>query len=243
MKAIILAAGAGRRLAPIGWTKPKCLLPCPGGTLLGNALRAISTTSIADVVIVTGHAHQQVEAAVTCGATFIHNPEFLSTNTLYSAFLVREHMAGGFLLLNADVWFDSALLTGLTGGLARTGTNAAEALLAVQRKRCGHEEVKVVLDPDGRICRIGKEISGEDASGEYIGVAAFRADSASALINALESLAKSPNGRTHFVEAAVDAILPSHRIMAMVIGDEDAIEIDTPEDYARAQRLWGHVKQ
>ena len=44
--------------------------------------------------------------------------------------------------------------------------------------------------------------------------------------------------RNLFFEAAVDAILNTHSFLALRIGELGAVEIDFPEDYEAARRLW-----
>jgi len=63
MNAIILAAGAGRRLAEMGWTKPKCLLPVGSHTLLDRALSVFQASGINDITIVVGYEQELVIAA------------------------------------------------------------------------------------------------------------------------------------------------------------------------------------
>ena len=48
-------------------------------------------------------------------------------------------------------------------------------LLAVEKKICGEEEVKVILNKN-RITSIGKKISISKSFGEFIGVAKFSKD-------------------------------------------------------------------
>ena len=69
MRAIILAAGAGRRLAAIRWDHPKCLLPCPSGTLLNNTIQDILVRHLGrdgqvDHTLVEGLGHGKVARLV-----------------------------------------------------------------------------------------------------------------------------------------------------------------------------------
>jgi len=238
MKAIILAAGMGRRIAAMGWHKPKCLLPCPGGTLLDNAMRAIASAGISDVVLVTGFEHAQVEAAALVHPInfgFVHNPEFGSTNTQFSAYLARKHMHGGFLLLNADVWFVPDVLTRLRDAAESRHAGGA---LAVQRKACGSEEVKVMLDQSNRVVRIGKDLDTTDSAGEYVGIGWFGQLSAASIARQLEKEHDKSGSRVRFVESAFDGVLAADAMIGVEIGLAEAIEIDTPADFEAACDLW-----
>lgn len=71
---VLLAAGKGSRMGDV----PKCLLALDGVTLITRHLAAIRAAGIDDLVIVTGHYHEQVEAAIDTPAARIvrnHDPE------------------------------------------------------------------------------------------------------------------------------------------------------------------------
>ena len=57
--AIILAAGAGRRLRPHTDHLPKTLVEVNGIPILENALRHLAATGVRDAVVVTGDARRR----------------------------------------------------------------------------------------------------------------------------------------------------------------------------------------
>ena len=233
MKAVILAAGEGRRLAPMGWDKPKCLLPCGNGTLLDGTLQSLLAHGIRDVIIVVGYRRELVEDAAlrhAMNCTLIVNEDFAATNTIHSLWLARKHLNEGILYFNGDIWFEPPLLSLL---LRQSGS-----ALAVEVKRCGAEEVKVRTDPSGRITRIGKSLPPEEAFGEFIGVGKFEQSACASLAESLRRYVEELCRRDCFFEAALDEILPRHVFKAAPLGGFKAVEIDTPDDYARAKHLW-----
>ena len=235
MKAILLAAGVGRRLAPLGWDRPKCLLPCPGGTLLNNMIEACAAAGIDQFAIVVGYQSEQVEQAATrhrSRFTFVANREFATTNTLYSLYVARDHLHGGVVLINGDVWFDRTLLTTLLA------CGASSSKLAVDAKKCGAEEVKVVTDSRRRIRRIGKDLPPAQCAGEYVGIGYFDRTAAEDLTRRLVERAESAEGKTLYFESAVEDLLDTHVVEAAIIQPNQAFEIDTPEDYRDAERIW-----
>ena len=58
MKAIILAAGVGRRLREAANGVPKCLISIGGRTLLSRHLENLAHVGIHQVVLVVGYRHQ-----------------------------------------------------------------------------------------------------------------------------------------------------------------------------------------
>ncbi|HKX18471.1 MAG TPA: nucleotidyltransferase family protein [bacterium] len=62
MRAIVLAAGRGRRLEPLTLTTPKPLLAVAGRPILAHILDALAAVGILDVVVVVGHLGDQIAA-------------------------------------------------------------------------------------------------------------------------------------------------------------------------------------
>lgn len=232
MKAVILAAGMGERLAPSGWTKPKCLLPFGGRTLLDRVVSAATACGIGHVVVVVGYQQHLVRdamAAHDAHVEFVVNADFAATNTIHSLYLAGEHLDDDFVYFNADVLFDGRIVPMLLDG--------SDGQLAVDVSRCGPEDVKVVADDLGRITQIGKGLPPETCLGEFIGIGKFARSACADLIAAL--VRYNERGRRDlFFESAVDDILADHVHTAVTIGDLKAVEIDSPEDMDRARQLW-----
>ncbi|MHC4561628.1 MAG: phosphocholine cytidylyltransferase family protein [Planctomycetota bacterium] len=233
MKAVILAAGMGKRLAATGWDRPKCLLDFGGRTLLDHMLSSIRTCDIRRVVVVVGYRRELVRQAVAAHdieAEFVVNDDYAETNTINSLYLAREHLNEDFVYFNADVLLDWRILPMLLDGDG--------GRLAIDVKHCGAEEVKVVVDGDGRITQIGKALPVEQCLGEFIGVGKFAEscceDFAAELVRYNEQLGE----RNLFFESAVNDIVSRHVHHAVSIGELGAVEIDSPEDLELARRLW-----
>lgn len=233
MRAVILAAGMGRRLGAMGWDRPKCLLRRPRGTLLDNAIASALAQGVEETVVVVGFRKDLVIEAASrhnTKLTFVVNERYASTNTLHSLRLAEEHLRDGFLLFNGDVWFCETVLDRL---LAHDGS-----ALTTEPRACGEEEVKVVVDATDRIRRIGKGLSPSACLGEYMGIARFDADFAGPFAESLRRLDESAGSSDLFYEAALDPLLDANPLHAVRLEPGSAIEIDTPEDVEAARRLW-----
>jgi choline kinase len=105
-----MAAGEGRRLRPLteSWAKP--VLPIDGRPGIATLLRDLAAAGIGEVVVVTGHLAEQVEALVGDGtgfglrARFVRQPDVLgSADTVQRA--VDDGLEAPFLVLGADTVF------------------------------------------------------------------------------------------------------------------------------------------
>jgi NDP-sugar pyrophosphorylase family protein len=70
MKAVVMAAGEGRRLRPLTERWPKPVLPIDGKPVVGMLLRELHAAGCEEAVVVTGHLAEQVEALLGDGTAF-----------------------------------------------------------------------------------------------------------------------------------------------------------------------------
>ncbi|MHA1408957.1 MAG: bifunctional sugar-1-phosphate nucleotidylyltransferase/acetyltransferase [Candidatus Odinarchaeia archaeon] len=107
MKAVILAAGEGKRLRPLTSFKPKVLLPVGGKPLLDHILSALKLTNVKEVLIIVKYMKDQIienyntfEAPFKIG--FQEQKEFLGTA---NAIGVSEDFIGddACIVINGDI--------------------------------------------------------------------------------------------------------------------------------------------
>ena len=63
-KALILAAGVGKRLGKLTKDAPKCLLPLNGQTLIDFSLEVLKENDVKEIIIVSGFAHETLKAHI-----------------------------------------------------------------------------------------------------------------------------------------------------------------------------------
>ncbi len=234
MKAIILNAGKGGRLAPYTDNNHKALLDIGGKKIIDFQISALQKAGIKEIVIVVGYLKEKIQNYVSkyteLKFTFIENKEYQTTNTAYSLYLVKEQMNEDFIYLNGDVLFTEELTFRLVN-------HKAKNVLAVEKKICGEEEVKVILNKN-RITSIGKKISISKSFGEFIGVAKFSKDIYSIFKNSLERTIENEKLYKEYFEYALEKIVKQITLTAINISDIKTIEIDFPEDLERARKLF-----
>ena len=238
MKAVILVAGASRRLRPLTEDTPKCLLSVAGKPILGRMIDGLLAAGIKNFVIVTGYLEDRVRQAVDSwypglDAAFVTNPHYDATNTSASLLLARPFVAGqSFLLLDGDIVGDMAL------GRVLLESRFSDCLALRPADDLGDEEVKAELDGERRVVRIGKpNVPLKVAAGESIGIEKISPAFGDPLFRALHELVEEQNGGNELREVAYQHIIDDGATMyAVDVGDYFCTEIDTPADLEQASR-------
>lgn len=236
MRALIPAAGMATRLRPLTENCPKCLLPIGEHTLLERALTALEEEGIREITICTGYLAEQIRHFVghnfpQLDVHFVHNALYETTNNIYSLYLMRQDAEGeDVLLLDSDIVFDRHILRRLLD-------NPSGNTLALNSHALGEEEIKVIVDAEGRVEEISKTCSVEKAVGESIGIEKMSGDYTSALYKEMERMIEDEGLSNVFYERAFERLIPKgHFFTATDVSDLFAAELDTPEDFEEAAR-------
>lgn len=233
MKALILAAGVGSRLAPLTDRLPKCLVEVNGTPVLMKQIENLHACGITDITVVSGYLSHVLSSAVRGKypeIRILESVDYAVTNNMYSAYLARETMAGeAFLMMNADVFFDASVIRDL---LACPHPNA----VTVDVGRYMEESMKV-SEREGKLTAISKTIPPEQALGCSIDVYKFSAGAADAFFAKCAEYIEARNDRGQWSEVALRDILAYVDFHACPVGGR-WMEIDTPEDLALARELF-----
>jgi len=232
MRAVMLAAGVGRRLAI---EEPKVLLRFGGRTLLERHLAILSALGVNDAVIGIGHEALAIERALEAlgqtDVSTIYNPDY-EQGSIVTLWRVRAALTAGgpVLLMDGDVLYDRRVLEPLAE------THHADCLLVDRAFEPGDEPVKVGV-VDGAPADFGKTIDPAlDAYGESVGFFRLSERTANTLVETAGRMIEE-GGSERPMEDAIAAVL---RAASPPFGLEDVtglpwIEIDFPEDVARAE--------
>jgi choline kinase len=234
-RAIILAAGQGKRLLPLTEAKPKCLVELSGRTLLAWQLLRLQAAGVDEAVIVTGFRADAVEAEVaslglSMPVRLAYNPFYTVSDNTASCWIVREAFDRCVLLLNGDTLFGP--------GVAERLMAAPEAAItvAIDRKPAYDADDMKVLTEHGRLRAIGKTIEAYDA--ESIGFLRFSPEGARAFVSGVEHVLSRPEGLKRWYLSVIDELARSgvHVRVASVEGLPWG-EMDFPQDVETLVRL------
>lgn len=235
MRAIILAAGVGKRLGGAG-DPPKALLEFGGKSLLARHIEILRYFGVEDATLAIGYKAEMVEKELAkLGAedfaSCVLNPDY-EAGSIVSLWAVCGALASGadILLMDADVLYDYRLMARLMG------SRHANCFLMDRAIEPGEEPVKLCVR-GGELVDFHKTVrNAYDYCGESVGFFRFSPAVAARLAEKSDAYVTGGRGKEWYEESIRDLLLDS---APGTFGFEDVtglpwIEIDFPEDVVKA---------
>ena len=233
MKALILAAGLGSRLAPITDTIPKSLVPVNGKPILFKQIENLYENNIKEITIISGYKADVLERETKKKFPFVNiieSKNYAITNNMFSAYLgIKEMGITEMLMMNADVFFDSSVIE----ELIRFKANNA---IVTDIGTYNIESMKVV-EKDGKIVEISKQISQENALGSSIDVYKFSKEATQSFFNKCKEYIYEKKELKKWSEVALNDILSEIDFKACPLNGR-WFEIDNFDDLKAAESLF-----
>ncbi len=235
MKAIILAAGVGRRLSPITDTTPKCLIQVGGKTILERYFENFERLGIDSAVIVVGHLKEKIMAAA--GAewhgvkiSYLNNERFEEGN-IFTVHLASQAFDDDIVMMDADVIFHPGLLERQI-----KSPNANCYLMDEGFVEHDGEECKVAA-LNGRVVANNRRITKKyDRVGEGLGFLKLSLGTALELKKIVaEFIGRGETTKEY--EDALEILLEREVVGFEPVGDLPWTEIDFADDIPKAARI------
>ncbi len=237
MKAVLLAAGLAKRLRPLTDTTPKCLLDLNGKNLLHRAIENIEANGISEFIIVTGYRENMIidyirENFSHLNFEFLSNKDYMNNNNSYSLWMTKDIAGDNILLLDSDILFEKGIIKKLID-------SGKETCLALKKHKLDEEQIKVLMDEESRVIKIGKEVDLKKAHGESIGIEIISGDFLRELYKVLDRKITIEQNVNEFYEASFQEVIDKNdkkiSMYGVDISEYSCIEIDTVEDYENAK--------
>ena len=235
MKAVILAAGMGKRLGEHSKGKPKCLLEVGGSTLLERSLTNLRKGGLKDVVIILGFRGELIKALIGehykgLDITYVENRDYETTGNMYS-------LAKAKPLLNTDTMIIEADLIYQKDAISRLINAKRQNTLLVGRLLHHGDDIYICADNRGQITNLGGEIENKnEAIGALLGISKFSPEFMEKLFNQASRDFSEGNKNFHYEETILKTSLSDHPVYALTCHDINWTEVDNEADLKRARK-------
>lgn len=111
-RAIIMAAGIGKRMQPLTFETPKPLVKVNGVRMIDTVVDGLRKNGISEIYVVVGHLKEQFYewARGESGVQIIENPYYDTCNNISSLYVAREHLGDCIILDGDQIIYNPAIL-------------------------------------------------------------------------------------------------------------------------------------
>lgn len=112
-RAIIMAAGLGKRMRPVTLTTPKPLVKVNGIRMIDTVIQSLHANGITEIYVVVGHLKEQFISLEQeyPGVTLINNPYYNTCNNISSLYVARDHIEDAIILDGDQIIHNPAILS------------------------------------------------------------------------------------------------------------------------------------
>jgi choline kinase len=228
---VILAAGHGSRLTAASAGLPKPLVKVAGRALIDHALAQAAAAGCEQAVVVTGNGAELITAHFAAekaplDVKLVYNDRFNEPNGV-SLLAAAPHVDGPFFLQMADHLFVRPVLSVLAEPAAAPA-ECVRLLVDFKPVAIDEDDATKVQVKDGRITAIGKDVWVYDA----VDTGCFLLDAR--VFDALSEVARS---EPPSVTLGMRRLIAAGQLAAVSLTGVRWTDVDTPEDFAKAELL------
>lgn len=225
MKALILAAGKGSRISRYLKGKPKCTVDIGGITLIENTIIKLKEIGINDIGIIVGYNSLEIKRILKkYNLKFYYNHFYDVTNSSASAWFAREFIDDDIIIMNGDVYIESSLLKYIIN-------EEKSPILFADESRKEDGDYKLFYE-NNLLKKYGKNLLGNDITGEYIGIAKINKDFIKEFKESLNYIIENQKYSLWW-EDALYRLINNKEIYVKNIDGYFWAEVDYIEDYER----------
>jgi choline kinase len=222
MRAIILAAGMGRRAYPLSKNKPKCLFKVDGKSLIHHQIEKLREFGISEIFVVVGYQYKQIEKEIGGDVKMLFSPFYTTTNSIVSLWLAKHELIDTTLIINGDIFIDKKVLGSLINDKQKQISMVVEINPTLQ-----DSDFKLLIH-DGHIIDMGKMLA--SFSGEYVGIVKVPKDKIKAYVETLDEMVKRLQVNVWHEIVLMQMITKGFTVIPFEVPAGSWFEIDTVSD-------------
>ncbi|KYK28107.1 hypothetical protein AYK20_01725 [Thermoplasmatales archaeon SG8-52-1] len=237
MKAIILASGIGKRLRPLTNKIPKSLIKINKKTIIEWQLDILIKCKIYDIIITTGLFENKLKSFLkekynNLNIKYVNNPQYDTTNYIYSLWLTKDYIDDNIILLHGDLVFEEKLLKKLIN-------EDGNIVLVNKESKLPKKDFKAIIEKN-KVVKIGINFFNEKS---YLSMPMYKFSKKDFLIWMTEIEKEIKNGNINiYAEDAFNKISEKMKLIPLYFTKEFCMEIDTKNDLENAKRIITNIK-
>ena len=231
MKAVLLAAGLGKRLRPATLSMPKQMIPVDGRPMLEYLVEDLKECGIDDLCLVVGHGGEQIKEHMGNGEDFGVRIEYRrqerQDGTASALMRARDFAGGGRFL----VYLSDTLIPDLKSHVSAMQDDAPDVCVLVSKvPEKARSSVGNVTMRGSEVTSMTEKCAGSGSSLAWAGIAACGGGS---IFEAIERTPPSGRGEYEITDAMNTMILDGKRVAGRLC--DRYIDFGTPSGLREAR--------
>ena len=202
MKAVILAAGEGKRLRPITSSRPKPMIPLLGKAILEHIILGLKNIGINHILIIVGYKQEIIKeyfekAAINLNIKidYIIQEEYLGTAHAagYAKDFIKDE---AFLMMYGDIFVDTEIFKKI---LMEYNQNKVDGLITLKKVNNPQEYGIITLNSKGLVEEIVEKPNPEEKAGNLANAGIYIFNQS--IFKAIEKTKKSVRNEYEFTDS------------------------------------------
>lgn len=232
-RAIIMAAGIGKRMQPVTLTIPKPLVKVNGVRMIDTVIQGLHHNGINEIHVVVGYLKEQFKVLEDeyKGLNIIENPFYDTCNNISSLYVAREFIEDAIILDGDQIIFNDEILS---PEFEKSGYNAAwtdkmtdEWLMQVE---------------DGRVVSCSRE--GGKVGWQLFSISRWTAEDGRKLKTHLEiEFEEKNNTQIYWDDVVMFCHFKDYNLGIRPMQEEDIIEVDNLRELIALDHTYARYKE
>lgn len=230
-RAIIMAAGIGKRLRPLTLETPKPLIEVNGVRMIDTVIRALRRNGITEIYIVVGYKKEQFLPLQEQypGVVLIENPYYDVCNNISSLYAAREHLEDCIILDGDQMIYRAEVLSPV---FKRSGYNAVW---------CEGETAEWLMDVKDGIVQSCSRTGGSHGWQLY-SISRWTKEDGEKLKRFLTYEFENGNRQIYWDDVAMFCHFEAFRLGIYEMQKDDVVEIDDLDELIRMDHRYQGIK-
>jgi len=235
MKAIIIAAGLGKRIPQITKKKPKCLIRINNKTLIKRQIDFFRSLKINKIAVVRGFMKNKINYK---SITYFNNKNYRKNEQLDSLFCAKKFFNDDIIVCFSDIIYEKKILNKIIKTKKDFSIVVDKKWKNRYLKRFDHpfSQADKVISKNGKVLKIGKNIPTCKSNGEFLGIFKFSKVIAPILIKNYMKIKKIYSSKSLQMHDFFNYLVKKKITIYSSFVNGKYMEIDTFNDYQIAKR-------
>tara|TARA_Y100000996_G_scaffold185230_2_gene144874 strand:- start:2225 stop:2947 length:723 start_codon:yes stop_codon:yes gene_type:complete len=232
MKAIILAAGRGRRFTKDHSIDHKSLLKINNLSLIERQIKILQKYGIVEIWVVIGHNSVKIKEEIKkYNVNFLYNKNYKKTDTLESFSIAKHVIDDELITLYADVIFEEKIINNILN------QKDDDIVLSIEKSDTDKDDMKTYVE-NNFVKKIDKHLSSSDSNSKYVGIAKFSKNGSKIFKDFLEKFMELNSLEGDVSRVFEEIIDKNHPIFANFIGNLLCVNVNTHTLFKKAEKYF-----